>query len=150
MSTTDTPDFPMPWEHRVCSVCFKENPYAIWLIKQQCFSPPHHRQSGQVTVAIDPECMKLVEVRPLPPKTQWIDRDFVLCRECRQYKCQCLCAHSMVEVDTWNVKKRIITNTSTEGMLIISTAHGSAFMMANCNNLSHIILYMYKSLTCQS
>ena len=93
--------FLMPWEHYVCSNCFWDNPYAIWLIKQKCFHPYKHRNGEQTLVAVDPECMMLAEIRPLPPHYMQFKGDG------RTYQF----AHSEIEVNTWNIKKRMIIGT---------------------------------------
>lgn len=111
MSLTVPPvRFRMPWEHFVCSKCHQENPFAIWLTKQHCFEPHRleHQRAERILVVVDPESMKMVKIRPVPPKgfTSFRGR-FYKCRffpNCRSGP-DCNYAHSDAELDTWNSKK---------------------------------------------
>ena len=112
MTKTPFVDLLMPWEHSVCSECFQNNPYAIWLIKQQCFQPRRHQNAFQIIIAIDQNYMDMVNIRPLPPNYAQFRGGFV---ECWNYQCPdgtaCHFAHSKIEADTWSIKKRMIKGT---------------------------------------
>ena len=108
--------FIMPWEHYVCSECYWENPYAIWLVKQRCFKPHKHQAIlvNKVLVVVDRESMAMVHIRPLPQHCSHL-KEFIQCVHHHtsvnigiQCNLTCQCAHGKIEVDTWNIKKRII------------------------------------------
>ena len=95
----------------MCSKCLQLNPHAIWLVKFKCFKRSSHRYVEEVIVVIEPNSMKLIEVRPLPENYDtfrgkfWMCRDVVkhgVCDKSHAY------AHSEVEYDSWNAKKTIL------------------------------------------
>ena len=97
-------DILMPWEHFVCTMCFRENPYAVWLIKQQCSKPELH-ESDLARVVVSEKSAVLEEIRPMPQKS--ISGRFIRC--C--YRCsgqQCTYAHSLAEQVTWNIKIKLL------------------------------------------
>ena len=102
----------MPWEYHVCSGCFRENPYAIWLIKQQCFEPHQHKQHRTSKVVVDETSMAMVRIRPLPANYNQIKGYYILCHHYKQhgyhYDLKCPFAHSDLERNMWNIKKRIL------------------------------------------
>ena len=123
----DLSSFMMPWEHYVCSECYQENPYAIWLVKQCCFKP--HRHQGipidQVLVVVDRECMAMVPIRLLPQLYSRFKGPFIQCPHHTsvgaQYNLKCRYAHGKIEFDTWNIKKRMINGRHTSILAIANT-----------------------------
>ena len=97
----------------MCSQCFEDNKFAVWLAKVQCFEPHrHHYLKNQVDhrlVVIDKQSMSLVEIRPLPARDCWPEGLFTLCKrlpQCNKRNCQH--SHSPQELDTWNAKRSLI------------------------------------------
>lgn len=100
-----------PWEHEVCSDCYNNNPYSIWLVKVRCFQPHRHQQCSLIRVVLAHEHMAMVPIRHLPKsfRLPWFHGPFRLCANlinCPK-RSQCLYAHSQHEVDMWNIKKRL-------------------------------------------
>ena len=113
MAEISTNEVIMPWEHYVCSECYQENPYAIWLVKQRCFKPQWHHYDNQTLITVDKESTAMVHIRPLPDNYDRIRGNFILCRYFRQRRAcpnssMCRFAHSEIEKDTWNIKKRML------------------------------------------
>ena len=109
-------DVLMPWEHFVCTVCFRENPYAVWLIKQQCSKPEVHRNPGLTRVVISERSAVLEEIRPMPHLS--IRGGFIMCyRQKKHTYCKqeenCTFAHSFAELVTWNIKKNLLRSKPT-------------------------------------
>ena len=110
--------FMMPWEYYVCSECYQENPYAIWLVKQRCFKP--HKHQAIVLVAVDRDSMAMVHIRPLPQHYSQFKGEFIQCVRHHtsigiqdQRKLKCRYPHGEIEIGTWNIKKRMINGKHT-------------------------------------
>ena len=105
--TTHSGDVLMPWEHIVCTICFQENPYAVWLIKQQCFKPKlHQRDLKLARVVVSEKSAVLEEIRPKPQKS--ISGRFIRCYYLQCSDEQCTYAHSIAEQVTWNIKLELL------------------------------------------
>ena len=105
----------------MCSKCLWVNPHAIWLVKLKCFEKSSHRYVEEVIVVIEPDSMKLIEVRPLPENYDTFCGKFWMCHDVLKYG---VCdqshsyAHSQVEYDSWNAKKTIL-----QGISIVNNTH---------------------------
>ena len=106
----------VPWEHWVCSQCWWENPYAVWLIKLRCFQPRHHQRYQRWTlVSIEPRAMKLVEMRPPPVNIEQHSSPIPLCPlldNC-QRKNLCQHPHSEAEYHTWEFIRKSFKGKKT-------------------------------------
>lgn len=103
----DVQSFWTPWEHRVCSKCYYNNPYAVWLVKVGCFQPHRHSMCEYVRVVIDTNDMALETVRQIPMNFMSFRGPFKMCYA--DHKCDefCTYAHSLFELDMWNMKKSL-------------------------------------------
>jgi hypothetical protein len=100
-----------PWEHEVCSECYKSNPYSIWLVKLRCFHPHRHQPCTFTRVVLDHEHMAMQPIRRLPKsfKIYWFRGPYKFCinlDNCPK-RARCLYAHFQSEIDMWNIKKRL-------------------------------------------
>ncbi len=100
-----------PWEHEVCSECYKSNPYSIWLVKLRCFHPHRHQPCTFTRVVLDHEHMAMQPIRRLPKsfKIYWFRGPYKFCnnRDDCPKRARCLYAHFQSEIDMWNIKKRL-------------------------------------------
>ena len=107
-------DILMPWEHFVCSMCFRENPYAVWLIKQQCSKPELH-ESDLARVVVSEKSAVLEEIRSMPRGP--IRGEFAKCQHYQnqhcQYKERCTFAYTSAELVTWNIKIKFTRSKPT-------------------------------------
>lgn len=108
-------DIILPWQHRVCGQCLKQNPHAVWLVKYQCFGGHKTNKRNNVLVVIDHEQMALTQIRP-PPETFYNFRGrFYMCHyvsNCHRGD-GCKYAHSQLELDYWNTLKTIVQGKHT-------------------------------------
>ena len=115
----------VPWEHTVCSKCLAFSPFSVWLTKVHCFKPhnPTHQEATPTTVTIDHATMSMVPIR-LPP-TSYRSK-YVMCRV--PGKCgllgSCPCAHSVVELKTWKIKRRIQGENNTINCSLLILENG--------------------------
>lgn len=97
-----------PWEYQVCTECYDNNPYAIWLVKVRCFQPHRHLQCEHICVVIDSENMVLEPIRPMPSHFRLFQGPFIMCKYTTCFKGDtCGYAHCQYEADMWNFKKRL-------------------------------------------
>ena len=86
---------------KVCDVCYKNNPSAIWLAWLKCIYPDDHNQKNTVAVLINSSQTRLVQVRQ-PPVNITNPNELKLCS---QADCQagngCVLAHSTEEFNYW-------------------------------------------------
>lgn len=110
----DVNEYWTPWEHKVCKLCFEDNPNAIWLVKVHCFKPHQHRSGDFIWVVIDHECMAMKPVRTISTRlwrTAWYKRCYNG-PDCFRGN-SCWFPHSQHELDIWNIKNRLI-----KGMIV--------------------------------
>ena len=105
----DVNEYWTPWEHKVCKLCFEDNPNAIWLVKVRCFKPHQHRSGDCIWVVIDHEYMDMESVRTISTSLWRVSRY----RHCRNtpncyHGDRCWFPHSQIELDMWNIKIRLI------------------------------------------
>ena len=123
-SPIDVESFWTPWEHRVCTTCYRNNPYAIWLVKVRCFQPHRHLQHEHIRVVVDTEDMALEPVRPMPRKYETIRGAFIMCQSrevCNGCSESCSYAHTGYEFDMWNFKQKLAKGKQSAAVAILAS-----------------------------
>ena len=112
-----------PWEHEVCSECYRSNPYSIWLVKLRCFHPHRHQPCTFTRVVLDHEHVAMQPIRRLPQsfKLYWFRGPYKFCvnRDNCPKRTRCLYAHVQSEIDMWSLKIRLDRGKWTSTIIYI-------------------------------
>ena len=128
---TVTDNIILPWQHRVCVQCLKQNPHAVWLVKYKCLERNKTHKGNTALVVIDHERMALTQIRPPPETFHHFRGRFYMCRHGSYCPSGdgCNFAHSRFELDNWNTLKTIV-----EGKHKYCYVYLYAFMNTNCSD----------------